>query len=388
MGGALIFGSREMHAVGTQDKIRPPRGWIGFTEFRTDRLGGRQSNVTTMRATLVRTDGSGHRRLGERHTRKPNTWTQFAGWSPDGRQAIIGCGWESPENAKWEEDHKTFRFNATGWLYDTVLVNLTTGKTNPVTAVERVSFYNTGVFFWPNDPNRLGFQALIQGDSHPFSMDLNGRNKKDLTADSKEFSYGFHASPDGKQIAYHKNYQIFIADADGTNARRVETNQPFNFVPQWSPDGEWLLFVSGEHYNCHPHIVRRNGKELRKIADRGGYRGVMTIFDVPDFHGGSSDVPIWSPDGKWVYYSAKIRESIEIMRVSILGKVEQLTSTPGSHHNYHPQFSPDGGWLVFGSDRTGVRQLFIMNAEGGSISVITHCKPGRGAMWPHWKPRK
>ncbi len=388
MGGALIFGSREMHAVGTQDKIRPPRGWIGFTEFRTDRAGGRQANVITMRATLVRTDGSGHRRLGERHTRKPNTWTQFAGWSPDGRQAIIGCGWESPENAKWEEDHKTFRFNATGWLYDTVLVNLTTGKTNPVTAVERVSFYNTGVFFWPNDPNRLGFQALIQGDSHPFSMDLDGRNKKDLTADSKEFSYGFHASPDGKQIAYHKNYQIFIADADGTNARRVETNQPFNFVPQWSPDGEWLLFVSGEHYNCHPHIVRRNGKELRKIADRGGYRGVMTIFDVPDFHGGSSDVPIWSPDGKWVYYSAKIRESIEIMRVSILGKVEQLTSTPGSHHNYHPQFSPDGGWLVFGSDRTGVRQLFIMNAEGGSISVITHCKPGRGAMWPHWKPRK
>ena len=54
-----------------------------------------------------------------------------------------------------------------------------------------------------------GFQALIGGDSHPFSMDLDGRNKKDLTENSREFAYGFSASPDGKQIAYHKSYQIY-----------------------------------------------------------------------------------------------------------------------------------------------------------------------------------
>ena len=339
-----------------------------------------------MRAAVVRADGTHHRRLAGDLTRKANTWTQFAGWSPDGQQAIIGCGWESPENGAWEEEHKTFRFNAEGWLYDTLLLDLASGKTTNVTAVERASFYNTGVFFWPKDPKRLGFQALINGDSHPFSMDLDGRNKKDLTADSKEFAYGFNASPDGKQIAYHKSYQIFFAEADGSKAQRIETKQPFNFAPQWSPDGEWLLFLAGEHYNCHPYIVRRNGTELRKMADRQGHRGEITIFDVPDFHGGSSDVPLWSHDGMWIYYTAKIGGSVELMRVSLSGSIEQLTQTGQGSLNYHPKFSPDGKRLVFGSNRTGTRQLYVMPAEGGSSNEITQAKPGWGAMWANWQP--
>jgi TolB protein len=363
-----------------------PRDLIGFTEYRTNLPGGRHANLITMRATMVRADGTRHRRLASELTRPPNTWTQFAGWSPDGRQAIIGCGWESPENGAWEEEHKTFRFSPEGWRYDTLLLDLASGKLNNVTAVERVSFYNTGVFFWPNDPTRLGFQALIGGDSHPFRMNLDGRNKQDLTADSKEFAYGFNASPDGKQIAYHKSYQIFIADADGANAKRIETGQPFNFVPQWSPDGEWLLFVAGEHYNCHPHIVRRDGSGLRKVADRQGYRGVVEFLDVPDFHGGSSDVPLWSPDGKWIYYTAKVGDSVELMRASLTGSIEQLTQTGSGLLNYHPKFSPDGRWVVFGSNRTGSRQLYVMRAQGGDAHPITRVKPGWGAMWANWQP--
>ena len=329
-----------------------------------------------MRACVARADGTRHRFLAGELAGKPNTWTQFAGWSPDGRQAIIGCGWESPENAAWEEEHKTFRFTAEGWLYDTLLLDLASGKLTNVTAVERVSFYNTGVFFWPKTPQKLGFQALIGSDSHPFSMDSDGRNKKDLTEDSKEFAYGFNASPDGKQIAYHKSYQIYIADADGANAKRVETGQPFNFAPQWSPDGEWLLFVAGQHYHCHPNIVRRDGSGLRKVADRQGYRGVVDFLDVPDFHGGSSDVPLWSRDGKWIYYTAKVGESVELMRVSLAGIMEQLTRAQNGCLNYHPQFAPDGRWVVFGSNRSGTRQLYVMRAEGGAAYPVTHVKPG------------
>ena len=366
--------------------LKRPRELIGFTEFRTNVAGGRQANEITMRAAVVRADGTRHRFLARELCRKPNTWTQFAGWSPDGCQAIIGNGWESPENGAWEEEHKTFRFTPEGWLYDTLLLDLASGKLTNVTAVERVSFYNTGVFFWPNDPKKLGFQALIGSDSHPFSMDLDGRHKQDLTENSKEFAYGFNASPDGKQIAYHKSYQIYIADADGANARHIETGQSFNFVPQWSPDGEWLLFVAGEHYNCHPHIVRRDGSGLRKVADRQGYRGVVEFLDVPDFHGGSSDVPLWSPEGKWIYYTAKVSGSVELMRVSLAGKIEQLTRTPEGHLNYHPKFSPDGQWVVFGSNRSGTRQLHVLPAGGGDANAITHVKPGWGVMWPYWQP--
>ena len=160
-------------------------------------------------------------------------------------------------------------------------------------------------------------------------MDRDGKNKRDLTEGSREFAYGFNASPDGRRIAYHKSYKVYIADADGSNAREVVTGLPFNFVPQWSADGKHLLFVAGEHYNCHPHVVRADGTGLRKLADRGGYRGVVEFLDVPDFHGGSSDVPVWSTDGSSVFYTARVGANVELFQATLDGRNEQLTRTPG-----------------------------------------------------------
>ena len=74
------------------------------------------------------------------------------------------------------------------------------------------------------------------------------------------------------------------------------------------------------------------------------------------------------------------------MRVSLAGKIEQLTQTQNGRLNYHPKFSPDRKWIVFGSNRSGARQLYVMGAEGGDAYAITHVKPGFGAMWPHWQP--
>jgi Tol biopolymer transport system component len=359
---------------------------IGYTELQTNLPGGRHANVATMRANIVGADGTGRRVLAEELTREPHTWTQFAGWSPDARLAIIGRSWESAENARWEEEHKRFRHTADGWLCDSYLVDLASAKATNVTAVERVSFYNSGLFIWPGDPKKLGFQALIDGNSHPFRMDRDGMNKRDLTKDSREFAYGFSSSPDGKRIAYHKSYQVFVADADGSNARQVKTGQPFNFCPTWSPDGGWLLFLSGEHYNCHPHIVRADGTGLKKLASRGGYRGVVEFLDVFDFHGGSSDVPIWSADGQSVIYTARVGGNVELFRVSLDGKSEQLTDSPPGSLLYHPELSPDGRRLVYGSKRDRVRQLYVLRLADRKEKRITDLKEGQAAMWPHWAP--
>jgi Tol biopolymer transport system component len=382
-----ITGCALAAAPGLPARAEPP--WpdtlIGYTELRTDLPGGRHANVTTMRAVLVRADGTGRRVLAEDLTRERHTWTQFAGWSPDGRLAVLGRGWESPENGKWEEEHRTFRFTAEGRLYDVVLLDLAGGKATNLTAVERVSFYNSGLFFWPGDPKKLGFTALIDGNSHPFSMDRDGKNKRDLTRESKEFTYGFSAAPDGKRIAYHKSYQVYVADADGSRARHIATGQPFNFAPQWSPDGACLLFLAGAHYDCHPHIVRPEGTGLKKLASRAGYRGVVEFLDVPDFHGGSSDLPAWAPDGRSVFYTALVGRNVELFRATLDGKSERLTETPAGTLHYHPQPSPDGRWLVYGSKRDGVRQLVVMRLSDRKERQITELTRGRGAMWPTWQ---
>ncbi|MGD9646059.1 MAG: exo-alpha-sialidase [Pirellulales bacterium] len=363
------------------------RRYVGFTEFRTN-LPGRHANCATMRAVIARADGSDRREIAPELATAPNTWTQFAGWSPRGGRAIVGCGWESPENARWEEENKTFRFTPEGWQSDMYLVDLASGQAFNATGVDRVSFYNSGLFFWPGDPERLGFTALVDGNSHPFSMRLDGRDKRDLTADSREFAYGFSASPDGRRIAYHKNYQIYVADADGSHAVHVETGQPFNFVPQWSPDGGHLMFVAGEHYNCHPYLVRADGSGLRKLADRGGYRGVVEFLDVPDFHGGSSDVPQWSADGQAIFFTAAVDDGVALLRLPLDGSPEQLAERRAGWSFYHPQPSADGQWLVYGSRRDGQRQLYVMRLSDRQERQLTHVPAGHGAMWAHWQPVK
>lgn len=361
---------------------------IGYTHLRTNLHGGRQANITTMRAMTVRADGTERRAIAEDLSREPNTWTQFAGWSPDGRLGIVGRGWESPENAKWEEEHQTFRFTPEAWLMDTFLVDHTTGKATNVTAVDRVSFYNGGLFFWPGNDQKLGFTALIDGNSHPFSMDLDGHNKRDLTSGANEFTYGFNASKDGKRIAYHKNYQVYLANADGSDAKQVQTGHPFNFVPQWSPDGQWVLFVSGEHYNCHPHLVKANGTGLKKLADRAGYKGVIDFLDVADYHHGSSDVPQWSVDGQSVFYTAQVGKNVELFQITLDGKADQLTRTADGTLHYHPQPSPDGKFVAYGSKRDGVRQLYVMRLSDRSETRITHLDVGSAALWAHWQPTR
>lgn len=373
-------------AIRQASEQRWPTRLIGYTELATNLTGGRHANVRTMRAMVLKAEGRETRELAKNLIDQPDSWTQFAGWSPDGKTAVIARGWQSPENAEIEERQQSFHFAPEGWSLDSNLVDLASGQTLNVTGVDRVSFYNGGLFFWPGDSSKLGFTALVDGNSHPFRMDADGHNKVDLTSGSNEFTYGFQSAPNGGRIAYHKNYQVYIADADGKNAMHIETGQPFNFGPSWSSDGKWILFVSGDHYNCHPHVVRADGSGLKKLADRKGYRGVIEFLDVPDFHGGSSDVPVWSVDAKQIYYTAKVDSNVELFSVDLEGKIQQLTKSTGGTVHYHPTPSPDGKWLLYGSKRSGVRQLFLRRLADGQETCITDLGPGRAAMWPHWQP--
>jgi Tol biopolymer transport system component len=325
----------------------PPDLLIGYTEFRTDLPGGRHANVKTRRAVVVKADGTGRRLLAEELTREAGYSTHFAGWSPDGKAARLSCDWKSEAVAKWEEEHHDFRTSGEGVRHDTYLLDLASGKaTKQVPVEEKKSEF---------------IKNLVHGRS---------------------------ISPDGKRCAFEDPaYRLFLADADGSNARQIQTGLPFHLVPSWSPDGSWVLFVAGEHYDCHPHVIKADGTGLKKLASRNGYRGVIDFLDVYDFHGGSSDLPVWAPDSKSVFYTAKVGSNVELFRVTLEGKSEQLTATSADSMHYHPAASPDGKWLVYGSKRDGVRQLYVMRLSDKKERRITDLKKGQGAMWPSWQPR-
>ena len=375
-------------ALSAADGTNPPDLLIGYTEFRTDLPGGRYVNVGTMRAAVVKADGTGRRVLAEELTREKgylDAVRRLVAGRQDGhlpprleerRERQVGGGAQGLPLQR-----------ATAVSYDVYLFDLASGKATNVTAVERVSHYNDGLGFWPGDPTKLRFLALVDGVNRPFLMDRDGKNKRDLIKDSPNLVHGMSLSPDGKRGAYEDpGYRLYLADADGSNARQVKTGQRFHLMPSWSPDGAWVLFVAGEHYDCHPHVVKADGTGLKKLASRNGYRGVIDFLDVYDFHDGSSDLPVWAPDSKSVFYTAKVGENVELFRVTLDGKSEQLTETPAGSMHYHPAPSPDGKWLVYGSKRDGVRQLYVMRLSDKKEWRITDLKKGHAAMWAYWQP--
>src|SRR5262245_40445759 len=73
----------------------PPDVLIGYTEHRTDLPGGRHANIKTRRAVIVKADGTGRRVLAEELTREADYSTPFAGWSKDGKAALLSRCWKT-----------------------------------------------------------------------------------------------------------------------------------------------------------------------------------------------------------------------------------------------------------------------------------------------------
>jgi len=68
------------------------------------------------------------------------------------------------------------------------------------------------------------------------------------------------------------------------------------------------------------------------------------------------------------------------------GKINQLTKSAQGTLHYHITPSADGRWLLYGSKRDGVRQLFVRDLTNGRETQLTNLEPGHAAMWPHWRP--
>jgi TolB protein len=105
------------------------------------------------------------------------------------------------------------------------------------------------------------------------------------------------------------------------------------------------------------------------------------------FHSESSDIPIWSSDSQGIYFTAQVDHSIELMYATISGTVNRLTRSAANTRHYHPAISPDGQWILFGSDRSGSMQLFVARRDGSSAYAVTNVPAGHCAMHGHWQPR-
>jgi hypothetical protein len=79
-----------------------------------------------------------------------------------------------------------------------------------------------------------------------------------------KFARYAHVANDGT-IAFTYQDDIWLANADGSNPRRLTAHVARDIMPRFSPDGRWIAFASNRLGNNHVYVVRASGGEPRQL---------------------------------------------------------------------------------------------------------------------------
>ena len=215
-------------------------------------------------------------------------------------------------------------------------------------------------------------------------------------------------SPNGKRIAFVRDGQIFVVDADGQHERRLTTRKPGlhwpgrfpawsrdgkriaftgtrdlftvrvadrklipltssqhswlgNFAPAYSPDGRTIaLSRSTDAFNSDIFLMSADGRNLRRLTKSQGSHDSL----------GEETMPTWSPSGRTIVFVSNRDGNFELYAIGRDGRGERrISDTPYDEES--PRFSRDGKRLLFthdgrvatmSLDGTGVRELGLGSA--------------------------
>jgi len=243
------------------------------------------------------------------------------------------------------------------------------------------------------DGGSFAYSSTARGSSDIYVQRVGGRNPVLVAGDPARDEVWPAFSPDGKQIAFSLSGTggIFVVGATGESVRRVtdvgsnpawspdaqriafcmeEVRTPYNtfsdstlwtvdlsggapvklevgleladdglFQPDWSPSGQRIAFWTNTH----------GQRDLGTIAAAGGAAVMLTADAAVDW------TPVWSPDGRFLYFASDRGGSIGIWRIpvdetsgSATGSPEPIASGVDVAMDL-PHLSADGTSLVFRS---------------------------------------
>jgi Tol biopolymer transport system component len=230
-------------------------------------------------------------------------------------------------------------------------------------------------------------------------------------------------SPDGKTLVFDMLGDIYAVPIEGGEARALTDGIEWNYQPRYSPDGQRIAFVSDRDGGDNLWIMDADGGHPRAVTDEAehlvhnpawspdgdylvGKKGFYSTRSIPAgeiwmfHHGGGNGVnlverpngardqknrsePAFSPDGKYIYYSADITPGLAwqynknaigsvfaVRRLELAtGISETVVSGPGGA--IRPTPSPDGKSLAYLKRRPGlVTQIMLKDLESGQERLV------------------
>jgi Tol biopolymer transport system component len=173
-------------------------------------------------------------------------------------------------------------------------------------------------------------------------------------------------------------YDIYTANPDGSNLRRLTNYGVYTAEGTLSPDGQTIVFTSLKDGDLEIYTMRIDGSNLRRLTSTPGYDGG----------------PFFSPDGRKIVYRAwhpsdtaltnyqnllkqrlvrPNRMEIWVMNADGSGQ-HQITNLGGA--NFAPYYTPDGRRIIFSSNHKDPRSrnfdLYLINEDGTALEQVTN----------------
>ena len=159
-------------------------------------------------------------------------------------------------------------------------------------------------------------------------------------------------SPDGRRLAFSALNHIWTLDLADSTSRRLTSNADGEFYPTWSPDGQWIAYVSWSEAGGHIWKARSDGRGQPVRLTREP----ATYYELA-----------WAPDGRRIVAlradSRELRETIQRFGGGLAARFVWVPAEGGAVHD----IAPSGGRSQphFTTDTT---RIFAYSGGDGLVS--------------------
>jgi TolB protein len=256
-------------------------------------------------------------------------------------------------------------------------------------ADRRVAYIAPEHFEAPNW-TRDGNAWLFNRDGHIVRLPVNGSEPQIINTGFATRCNNDHGiSPDGTELAISDNSQedheslVYIVPISGGTPRRITQKSP-SYWHGWSPDGKTLAFVGQRGGDFDIYTLPA---ETRAGAPAPQETRLTTAK-------GLDDGPEYSADGKYIYFNSERTGHMQIWRMKPDGSDQEQVFSDDLN-NWFPHISPDGQWMVFltyAADVSGHPPnqdvtLRLMSLSDKKITVLAKLFGGQGTInVPSWSP--
>lgn len=211
------------------------------------------------------------------------------------------------------------------------------------------------------------YESAAGGDWNIFRIPAEGAGQDGATierlTDSPSLDRMPNMSPDGRYIVFISdragNYDVWRMDADGDNVQQLTTSEEHEIHPYWTPDSRRIVFnrqVRGERLYAIWSMA----------ADGMDEREILRDNDLNSY-------AQTSPDGRWLVFDKwwnNDDSNGEIMLLELAtGELTRLTEN--DVYDGYPAWFPDGRHIVYASEIEGVFKLIRLDISTRQREQLT-----------------